>query len=760
MNGFLKDNKLFTTILENISSGVALIDETGKFVLYNQVFLKLFGLSEESTIKNINDQNWGEWLVFDEDMNLLDVDEHPVRKAAIYGTKVKNQLVAMQLPTGGDLKWMLISAEPILNNEGKLKSIICTYQDITERKIEVAAFRKNEQKLKYHIENSPLAVVEWDKEYDVIGWSKEAERMFGWKKEEVLGRKISSINMVYEEDLPILNNTMKRISGGKEKTVTATNRNYTKNRSVISCTWYNSVLVNEKGEMDSVLSLIDDITERRNNEEKLKESQENYKELIENARSAIIKADNNGYFTFFNDYAQKLFGYKEDEIIGKSALGTIIPLYDDKGAYMAPVWKKIFSNPDESEININENITKSGETLLIEWHNKTLYNKKGEKTGQISIGLNITERRNYERALEESKEKLEMAIGIGHLGLWEWNLKTDRILLDQNTAEILGIDNDIRELSYENFENLINEEDLQYFKNKLNLTFRQKNSIETVFRTKANNCSPKYISIRARSEKTELVSRITGVCFDMTGMIKETEQTIIKLNEELFRSNLDLQQFAYVASHDLQEPLRMVSSFTQLLQRRYQDKLDKDANEYIHYAVEGSNRMYELINGLLAYSRIQTRGKDFDNVNMNKVLENVKNNLSLLIEETGCKITYCRLPVIFADENQMIQLLQNLIENGIKFSRESPRINISYKKSEDFHVFSVKDQGIGVESIYSERIFKIFQRLHARQDYKGTGIGLAICKRIIERHKGKIWLNSQPGKGSTFYFSIPVDGSN
>jgi light-regulated signal transduction histidine kinase (bacteriophytochrome) len=249
---------------------------------------------------------------------------------------------------------------------------------------------------------------------------------------------------------------------------------------------------------------------------------------------------------------------------------------------------------------------------------------------------------------------------------------------------------------------------------------------------------------------------LTGVVFDVTAMKKGAEQVLIKLNEELLRSNTDLQQFAYVASHDLQEPLRMVSSFTQLLQRRFQDKLGDDGNEYIRYAVEGSKRMYTLLNGLLTFSRIQTRGKEFEQVDMNKILGKVKDNLSLVIEETKADIKVSELPVIFADESQMIQLTQNLIENSLKFRNGIPKITISVKTENKEHVFSVNDKGIGIEPQYFERIFRIFQRLHRIEEYEGTGIGLAICRRIVERHGGQIWVESSLGKGSTFYFTIPI----
>jgi PAS domain S-box-containing protein len=235
---------------------------------------------------------------------------------------------------------------------------------------------------------------------------------------------------------------------------------------------------------------------------------------------------------------------------------------------------------------------------------------------------------------------------------------------------------------------------------------------------------------------------------------RSTNEKLKILNAELKRSNDDLQQFANVASHDLQEPLRTVSSFTQLLQQKYNDKLDDEAKEYINYAVAGSKRMYNLINGLLDYSRVQTKENHYTSVDMNKVLEKVKYNLLGSVGTNGSIISSENLPVIHANESQMIQLMQNLLDNAVKFCKKNPVIRIDCKTLDGFYVFSVKDNGIGIDPEYFPKIFKMFQRLHTNE-YPGTGIGLSICQRIIERNAGKIWVESELNEGSVFYFSIP-----
>jgi light-regulated signal transduction histidine kinase (bacteriophytochrome) len=227
-----------------------------------------------------------------------------------------------------------------------------------------------------------------------------------------------------------------------------------------------------------------------------------------------------------------------------------------------------------------------------------------------------------------------------------------------------------------------------------------------------------------------------------------------RYQEKLKATNRELEQFAYVASHDLQEPLRMVSSFTQLLSQHYGNQLDENAKDFIRFALDGAKHMQTLINDLLAYSRIQSRGKKFSDVNMENVLNRALYNLSVKIEEKNARIFHDPLPILRADECQIIQLFQNLIGNAVKFSIKTPEIHISSKLSGDQCTFSIKDNGIGIEAENFDRIFQIFQRLHPKTDYDGTGIGLAVCKRIIDRHGGKIWVESEMGKGSTFYFTL------
>jgi light-regulated signal transduction histidine kinase (bacteriophytochrome) len=222
---------------------------------------------------------------------------------------------------------------------------------------------------------------------------------------------------------------------------------------------------------------------------------------------------------------------------------------------------------------------------------------------------------------------------------------------------------------------------------------------------------------------------------------QKAEDALKRRTEELARSNAELEQFAYIASHDLQEPLRMVSSYVQLLAKRYQGKLDQDADDFIGYATDGAVRMQRLINDLLAYSRVGTRGKNFEEISLEDVLNQALEPL----------------PAVYGDAGQLSQVFQNLIDNAMKFRRdETPRVHVSATIEKNECICMVKDNGIGIAPEFINKLFLLFQRLHTRKEYPGTGLGLAICKRIVERHGGRIWVESRPGAGSAFYFRIPI----
>ncbi len=265
---------------------------------------------------------------------------------------------------------------------------------------------------------------------------------------------------------------------------------------------------------------------------------------------------------------------------------------------------------------------------------------------------------------------------------------------------------------------------------------------------------PAEISISQIEERG--VKLFTAIVRDISER-KHAEDELSRRAEDLARSNRDLEQFAYVASHDLQEPLRMVAAYTQLLAERYRGYLDENADKYIAYVIEGTTRMQTLIQDLLAFSRIGRNRRERQNVDLEAVLDEAAENLKASIQESRAVLTRGKLPLVHGERSQLVQLFQNLIGNAIKFRGENaPRISISAESRGQECVFAVADNGIGIATEYRERVFEIFQRLHTRAEYPGNGIGLSICKKIVEQHGGRIWVESEPGQGATFKFILPA----
>jgi len=376
--------------------------------------------------------------------------------------------------------------------------------------------------------------------------------------------------------------------------------------------------------------------------------------------------------------------------------------------------------------------------------------------GMVASGF-LRKQRESEEALAESEDRFRTIFDSINDAVFIHDIETGAILNVNNTA--CGMYGYTREE--------LRRLDVQTI-SMGEAPYTQEDAIEWI--TKAAAGEPQVFEWRAKHrsgrlfwEEISMKSAVIGgherllvVARDITAR-KQAEEKLKQTVANLKRSNTDLEQFAYVASHDLQEPLRMVSSYMELMKRRYAGKLDSDADEFIGFAVDGANRMQTLINDLLTYSRVGTRGKPLTPIDCTAVLERVLMNLEVAIDESGAVVTHDPLPTVMADGSQLAQVFQNLIGNAIKYKGdEPPRIHIAVEQRGGEWVFSVADNGIGISPEFFERIFVIFQRLHGRDEYSGTGIGLAVCKKIVERHGGRMWVESEPGKGATFYFTIPA----
>ena len=385
----------------------------------------------------------------------------------------------------------------------------------------------------------------------------------------------------------------------------------------------------------------------------------------------------------------------------------------------------------------------------------------------LNIGHDITESKKIQdklvlqsKALKKSETSLANAQHIAHIGSWEWNIKTGDIIWSNELYSIYGVDPNTFTPTLSSFGDYMHPDDEEYVNQHVDQLLSENKSHNFDFRIILDDGSIRVLNTLAevgKFDKDGDPEIIIGINQDITDR-KEIE---LKLNEnikKLAQSNKELEQFAYITSHDLREPLRMITSFLQLLERRYKDELDQDANEFIGFAVDGAKRLDTMTKDLLKYSQITHKKRDIIPINFEHVLEHASTNLKVQIEENNAIITHDPLPTINGNEELKIQLFQNIIGNAIKYrSQETPKIHISAIKEKDHYLFSIKDNGIGMSSKHIEKIFTIFQRLHTHDEYEGTGIGLAIAQKIVHQQGGQIWVESELGKGSTFYFTIPTN---
>jgi PAS domain S-box-containing protein len=506
---------------------------------------------------------------------------------------------------------------------------------------------------------------------------------------------------------------------------------------------YNATVYrNEAGIVQGVFAAARDVTERKKAEEKLRSASLYSRSLLEASLDPLVTISAEGKITDVNKAAEDATGFPRGQLIGSDFSEYFTEPEKARIGYMQ-VFREGFVKDYPLAIR-----HKSGKVSDVLYNASIYRNVNGDVQGVFAAARDITERKRAEERYQTLFNSIDEGFCIVEM-VFDVDCKPiDYCFLEINASfeRQTGLHNAKGKL----MRSLAPNHEDYWYQMYGNVALIEQ-PVRFSNEAKALNRWYDVFAFPVGDEKPRKV----GILFNDITQRKTVENELVITMDKLKQSNAELEQFAYVASHDLQEPLRMVASYVQLLERRYKGKLDSDADEFINYAVDGANRMRGLIDDLLTYSRVSRLGKPFEPVDLEATMEIVLSNLQASIMDANAVITHDELPNIIADSGQMAQLFQNLIGNAIKFhGKEPPRIHVSIKNQETHYLFSIKDNGIGIDPQYFDRLFRIFQRLHTKQEYPGSGIGLVICKKIVERHGGRIWLESQVGKGSTVYFTL------
>jgi PAS domain S-box-containing protein len=495
-----------------------------------------------------------------------------------------------------------------------------------------------------------------------------------------------------------------------------------------------------------------DVTTHRRHEKEFERTQQFLQSVVENLPHMIfIKDAAELRFVLLNKAGEELLGYRREELLGKND-------YD----FFPRSEADHFTRKDRQVLESGATLDIPEETIHTQHGVRHLHTKKiplrdadGRPQFMLGISEDITELKRAEAELRRGEERLQSILDNTTAVIYVKDRKGRYLLVNRQYEETFGVRR----------KEVKGKTDYDLFPRAMAEEFRanDRRVLESNAPQELEECAPHadgphtYLSVKfpLRDEHGQPYA-LCGISTDISGR-KRSEEELRRLAGDLQRSNTELEQFAYIASHDLQEPLRMIASYTQLLERRYKDRLDDDAREFIAYAVDGARRMQTLINDLLLYSRVGTRARAFEPVETATAFAHALDNLQVAVEEAGAQVTHDTLPAVNGDLTQLTQLLQNLLGNALKFRAAAPpRIHLSAERQGEEWLFRVRDNGIGIAPEDSERIFLVFQRLHSREEYSGTGIGLAVCQKIVERHGGRIWVESQVGQGATFCFTLPT----
>jgi PAS domain S-box-containing protein len=741
----------FRSAFDYAPIGMALIATNGQWLEVNEAICKMLGYSKQELLeKTFQD------LTHPEDLDLDLARIHEMLRLERDSYHLEKRYFHKQ----GSIIWVSLSVSAIYDELGEVSYFISQLVDMSQRRQMEALLEANEQKLKRAQRVAHLGYWEWTIETGQLIWSDELYALYGLEA----GTSVSYqrfLNCLHPNDREQIHQLteLARTNGLPYEHV---HRVLVKGEERF-IQEFAEVDIAPDGKARRIFGTATDITSLKRAEQKVRESDTRFRSAFDNAAIGMAVVADSGRYLEVNQAFCDMVDYSEAELLNLHFhdITHLEDLAEDVQRYEQSLRQGYNSFQREKRF-----IRKDGSPLWVLLTVAVVRDSKGGILYQLNQVVNIQQRKQTLEQLKESEARYRTILHIVSEGIVMHDARGTITESNSRAEEVLGLSRKqlMGRTPLDPSWRTVHE-DLSPYPGTDHPAFvalrtgdAQENKIMGVYRPTGDltwllvNANP----LRLTGQRVEAVI----VSFADITPLMTASNLLQERAKQLEQSNRDLQEFAYVASHDLQEPLRMISNYLQLLERRYKDKLDTDAHEFIDFAVDGAKRMQRLINDLLMLSRVGTTGQTFTLVDSEEILRVATLNLSIPLVEKAARVTHEPLPTVWADKTQLGQLLQNLIGNALKFSRDVPRIHLSVQDNEREWQFSVQDNGIGIAAQHQERIFVPFQRLHTREEFEGSGIGLALCRRIAERHGGRIWVESQPGEGATFYFTLSKERHN
>ncbi len=740
-------------LLDLVPVGITITDETGNIIDANQMSEELLDISVEEHTQRRYDGP--EWQIVRPDGTPMPPEEYASVRALQEQRTVRN--VEMGIVKSEDqVTWISTSAAPIpLEGYG----VAIAYADVSERVQAEQNWCQQKAFLETLLETIPTPIFYKDLGGWYTGCNRAFEEFVGRSREEIIGKSIYDLapkeiaDKYAEKDRELFRHP------GQQRYEWKVQAPDGQIREVI---FDKASILGLQGQPVGLVGAITDITERKRAEAQreaafkaLRESEARYRLMVETSSDIIFQLDLEGRITYCSPAAERALGFSPDEVVSTH----LTHYFPAVGLAQAMQNFERAASAERVEVIEAEILNKAGVSVAIE-ANLVPIIRDEQVVGVQGIARDITEHRRTEQALRKTKERLEKIFVSQRDALFVLDAEMPPKILDCNPAASKTFGYSRERMLGQNTAFLhVDEASLTKFQKHLYPSIARQGFLhlpEFKMRRKDGAIFPtEHTVVPLEDEQGERIGWLS-VVRDITERVQAKEM-LKQHAAKLERSNQELEQFAHIVSHDLRAPLRTVKGYLELVQQRSQGQLDAETDKFIGRAVDEATRMQEMIQALLGLARVHTQGREFASVNCKALLERTLATYKIDIEQTGAQVSHDPLPTVLADEAQLAQVFQNLVDNALKYrSEEPPQIHVSARREGDEWLFSVQDNGIGIDPAQAERTFQIFQRLHTQDEYEGTGIGLAIGKKIIERHGGRIWVESEPGQGSTFYFTLPA----